>query len=263
MVTLTIDEEDGRYAEAKNRTGRERPRTAGLLGDPRAHRIEQSLRYQSWAWNRLRTNLSRRKRLGRLTYYRGVELTKRGVAHVHVLVGVEDVAAFAGLRAALRGDERVRTGVRDGTVRENDRRVGLAIRAGFGTVVDVQLARSKGDVARYVAKMEDAGLALAPETVGAISKDASAYVVKGTTGTMPRYTRRTAYSMGRGGKRSCMDAWAPGWVRPTPIAGFDWRLAPAALETVTAALVASDFTIVDPARYRVGNAPPGAGSASA
>jgi hypothetical protein len=227
MVTLTIDPQDGRFHDPANRTGRDRPRTSALVGNDQAYVIEQSLRYQSWAWNRLRTSLSRRgKVIGSMAYFRGVELHKSGMAHVHVLVRVESVTAFMLLRSALRGDESKRT-----TVPVNDRRAGLAIRAGFGRVVDVQLARNRGDVARYV------------------TKDVAAYVTKGVTAAMPRYTRRSAYSR----------AWAPGWVKPTPIAGFDWRLASCSADVAQRALIRSDFVIGDPERFRVVSAPTGAG----
>lgn len=220
MVTLTIDRSDLRWMDPRNRRGRVRPRTAALLNDPRARIIEESLRYQSWAWNRLRTAL-RDAGLGGLPWMRGVELQEAGHAHVHALFRVPDLAAFLRLRAALRGDEAVRM-----KVAVSDRRAGLAIRAGFGPVVDAQVARRRSDVARY------------------ITKDVAAYVTKGTAGDvqpMPRFTRRTAYAQG----------WAPGWVRPTPIAGFTWRLAAASESMVRDALVRSDFVIDDPDRYRV------------
>lgn len=263
MVTLTIARRDPRFLDGRNRSGKARPLVAEMLPERlggtlptdrlardvyavRASATVESLRYQSWAWNRLRANLTNRKRLGRLAYYRGVELHKDGVAHVHVLIRVQDAAAFLALRAALRGDEATR-----GTYALKDKRNGLAILAGFGKVVDVQLARSKGDVARYVSKMEDAGQGdrLATETRGAIATDsrASAYATKGTSAAMPRYTRRTAYS--RGSKR--LDPWAGAWVKPTPIAGFVWRLAGCSEEVAQAALLRSDFVLDDPARYRV------------
>lgn len=243
MVTLTIDPQDPRFADVANRPasdrrrraeGRERPRTADLMADPRATVIEQSLRYSSWAWNRLRANMANRRALRGFAYMRGVELQRSGMAHLHVLVRVPDMAAYLALRTALRGDEATRT-----TVRPNQRAAGLAIMAGFGKVVDVQLARSRWDVARYVTKAEDAG-------------DAAAYATKGVGAVMPRYTKRSAHSIGS--KR--MAAWAPGWVRPTPIAGFTWRVAKADASLVAAALAASDFHVGDPARYRVPTAVP-------
>lgn len=215
LVTLTIDPNDLRFLDPANRRGKARPPTADLLNDPRRRVIEESLRYQSWAWNRLRTALSRTVAFKGAAYFRGVELQRSGMAHLHVIVRVADLASFWSLRAALRGT--------DGTD-------GLAVRAGFGRVSDVQLARSRGDVARYV------------------TKDVAAYATKGTDAVMPRYTRRTGYSLGTGSR---IAAWAPDWARPTRIAGFTWRLAAAGADTVTRALVASDFVIGDPERFRV------------
>jgi hypothetical protein len=237
LVTLTIDEDDFRYLDPANRSGKARPWTADLLTDPRATTIEESLRYQAWAWNRLRTLLSRRVFFRGSAYFRGVELTARGVAHVHVVFRVPDLAAFEALRAALRGDASVRMGVRTGALSVDDRRAGLAIRAGFGPIVDVQLARSAEDVGRYV------------------TKDVAAYATKGTTARMPRYTRRTAYSLGTGRR---MSAWAPGWAKPTRIAGFEWRLAKASPAVVSEALIASDFVIGDSSDWRIGSVSAGA-----
>jgi hypothetical protein len=259
MATLTIDPKDGRLADPACRPKRRRmtvvrgadgvplrvstvsratprPRTAELLNDDRAGLIEHSLLYQQFAWNRLTANLRNRKFIkesGGLAYLRGVELQRSGMAHVHVLIRVASRADFMKLRAALRGDEAKRS--RLARTDPEHRDAGLAIRAGFGKVVDVQLARSRMDVARYVTKMQDAGGA----------SDAAAYVTKGTSAPMPRYTRRTSY--GR--------AWAPGWVKPTPLAGFTWRLAAASIETVTTALRLSGVELIDPGSLRVHRSP--------
>lgn len=254
MVTLTIDPSDPRWWNRSNRAGKKRPLPVEMLADPRSLVIRESWLYQSWAWNRLRANLSNRRALRGFAYFRGVELTGRGFAHVHAVVRVPDVAAYMALRVALRGDEAVR-----GTLPHKNRKNGLAIMAGFGKVVDVQLARSKGDVARYVSKMEDAGAPLAPATLAAIARDTdtpgggrnvAAYATKGVGAILPRYSRRSAHS--RGSAR--MSAWAPGWIKPTPIAGYVWRLAAASEETVRGALSRSGFTIDDPASFRVSSA---------
>jgi hypothetical protein len=104
------------------------------------------------------------------------------------------------------------------------------------------LARRGGDVARYVTKMNDGG-----------ARDAAAYATKGTPAALPRYTRRAAWSLNTG-----RAPWAAGWVKPTPIAGFEWRVAHASPDTVRGALALSDFHVVDPGSYRVSSAPAGA-----
>lgn len=231
LLTLTIDPSDPRLADPRNRAGKSRPRSSALLSTPQADTIEASVRYASWAWNRMRANLSNRH--GAVPYFRGLELQKSGIAHLHVLIRVRDAAEFMKLRALIRGPE-------------SDRGRGLAVMAGFGKVVDAQLARSGGDVARYVTKMRDAG-----------AGDAAAYATKGIGAALPRYTRRAAWSLPNG-----RAPWAAGWRNATPIAGFDWRVARASVETVSEALALSDFHVVDPATYRIrpGNHP-GEGSA--
>src|SRR3989304_5386308 len=70
---------------------------------------------------------------------------------------------------------------------------------------------------------------------------AAAYVTKGLDARMPKYTRRASFARG----------WAEGWVRPTPIAGFSWRVAPASVDVVRRGLMLSDFVMVEPERFRV------------
>lgn len=226
LVTLTVDGADGRFHDPVNRSGKSRPTARDLVHDPRAATIEASVRYVNWAWNRLTANMRYRRTMR--PYFRGLELQRSGMAHLHVLVRVRDAADFLALRSELRGPEA-------------DRSAGLAVMAGFGKVVDVQLARSGGDVARYVTKTQAAG-------------DAAAYATKGVPGAaLPRYTRRTAWAQ----------TWAPGWIKPTPLAGFTWRVARASVETVTAALALSgDFHIVDPDSLRVASAASAAGRGS-
>jgi hypothetical protein len=213
MLTLTIDRSDDRYADPANRAGKPRPRAAGLLGNPRAVVVEESTRYASWAWNRFRTYLTREH--GRVAYFRALELQESGVAHLHVVIRFRDLAEVMRLQALIGGSGR------------------LAVRAGFGPVVHLTVARSGGDVARYVTK---------------VGRDVAAYVTKGTSRmslALPRYTRRASWSLGSA-------AWAPDWTPPTPIgAGFTWQLAAASAATVRTALVLSDFILEDPARYRV------------
>jgi hypothetical protein len=203
--------------------------------DPLSAVKGESSRYAAWAWNRLTTRY--RARYGRsLVFFRGTEAHRSGMVHLHVLVRVESTEEYAWLRAVMRGDERVRE-----TVEPNDRRAGLARKAGFGVVVDVQLARSGGDVAKYVTK------AASGDRMGFEVREgsrAAAYVSKGADLSMPRYTRRVSWSMKAA-------AWAPGWVKPAPIAGFWWRLEP--MPSVHAAAIARSqgFEIGDPERFRV------------
>lgn len=226
LLTLTIDPSDGRFADPRNRAGKDRPRSSSLIGSSSAETVEHSTRYASWAWNRFRTYLVRE--YGAVPFFRGLELQQSGMAHLHVLLRVRDATEFMQLRSLIRGPE-------------TDRASGLAVRAGFGLVVDMQLARSGGDVARYVTKTQAAG-------------DAAAYATKGVPAALPRYTRRTAWSLTTG-----RAPWAAGWVKPTPIAGFTWRVARCTTETVLGALPAEDFHVVDPESYRVRSGPSGPG----
>jgi len=229
MLTLTIDRTDPRYGDPKNRAGKSRPRSSVMLANPRAAVVEESTRYASWAWNRFRTYLVRE--YGPLPYFRGLELQQSGVAHLHVLVRVKDATAFMALQHFIRTS-------------------GLVERAGFGPVVDFQLARSGGDVARYVTKADGGGGVrhVSTEVVKGAARPghhASAYVTK-LPDALPRYTRRTAWSLPNG-----QAPWAPGWVRPTPIAGFTWRVSNASESTIRTALELSDFHVADPGAYRV------------
>jgi len=220
LLTLTIDPSDGRLFDPRCWAGKSRPRSSSLVGQGNAATVEASTRYASWAWNRFRTYLSRE--YGAVPYFRGLELQRSGVAHLHVLLRVPDSLAFMRLRALIRGPE-------------SDRSRGLAMRAGFGLVVDMQLARSGGDVARYVTKAGSAGASMA-----------SAYATKGLAGGLPRYARRASWSLPTG-----RAPWAAGWVNPTPISGFTWRIARCTVATVLSALPSEDFEIHEAGRYRV------------
>lgn len=225
LVTLTIDPKDPRYARTVGRVSRG---LGSRWGETRG-----SIRFAAESWNRLRGTLVRgRKRggpafapFGRIRYYRGLELQTNGRAHLHVLVRVGSVAEFWRLRTVLTGAE--------------------AARAGFGERSAVELARSRGDVARYVTKAVDA----VPEGV-----ELGAYVTKGTEAggsaltVMPRYTRRFSWSIGEA-------EWAP-WTPATPIAGFNWRIGQLSHARALDALAASDFVIVDPGRFRVRSSGP-------
>jgi hypothetical protein len=107
----------------------------------------------------------------------------------------------------------------------------LAVRAGFGARVDVQAVKSRTDAALYVTKA----------TAAYVTKDAET----GEVGRwLPKYTRRGAVSR----------EWCE-WTAPTRIAGFRWQVAKCGADTAERALVASDFTMVDPASRRIRSAP--------
>jgi hypothetical protein len=121
----------------------------------------RSIRDASKAWNVLRGSLKRD--LGTLPYFRGLELTQRGVAHLHVVVRVDSLDTFWRLRTIVRK---------------------AAAGAGFGFVSQVDLAKRQGDVARYVTKAEGTGAASA----------AAGYATKGIDGRVPKWTRRASWS---------------------------------------------------------------------
>jgi hypothetical protein len=232
MATFTIRPTDARWLDPANRRGKVRAADPHV---PNSALTGESARYASWAWNRLRLGLGRR--MGARAYFRGLEVHKSGMVHLHVLVRVADATDFLHLRTVLRGDERERSRV--GT---DDRRAGLAINSGFGPVVDVTLARSGGDVAKYVTK------AASGDVMGFEARESSAvagYASKGVAGPMPRYTRRSTWSV------SPAAAWAPGWVKPTPIGGFWWRVESRPSIEAAAIVRSQGFTIGDPERFRV------------
>lgn len=230
MVTLTIDLNDPRLAASIARVGRG-------LGSSWAD-TKGSIKHAAASWNRLRGTLVRGRRrrgapflpFGRIRYYRGLELTGRGIAHLHVLIRVNSLAEYWRLRTVLAAGE--------------------AERAGFGRIEQVDLARSRADVARYVTK------AVNPTADDAEGRELGAYVTKGAIAPMPRYTRRFSWSV--------RDAeWAP-WTPATPIAGYSWRVGQLSVDRAVEALIASDFVIVDAGRSRVRSSVPlGAGKEGA
>jgi len=171
-----------------------------------------SVRRASASWHRLAVRL--RREFGPLDYYKGLELTKAGVAHLHVIVRVESVADFWRLRALVRRS---------------------AERSGFGRVVHSDLARSSAAVTRYVTKADGGGAREASHV--------AAYATKGVDGRFPRYARRGTWSR----------KWVT-WAPATAIAGFRWQLANAAREFVVDGLIASDFVMADPALFRITSA---------
>lgn len=198
MVTLTID-----------------PASVVPIGTGPDQLTRGSVRQAAQSWHRLSIILGRE--FGRLHYYRGLELTKAGTAHLHVIVRVDSVSDFWRLRSLVRRN---------------------VVRAGFGRVVQSDLARSSEAVVRYVTKADGGQSA---------GSRVAAYVTKGIDGRFPRWTRRASWSR----------EWSD-WTPATPIAGFRWRVAQAARSFVVDGLVASDFVLVDPARYRIRAAgPPG------
>lgn len=236
MLTLTIDPLDPRFADLANRVkvrgGKVRARSTALLDDPRAHVIEQSTSYAAWAWNRFRTYFVRE--YGALPYFKGLELQKSGMAHLHVLIRVDDATAFLAVQHHIRSTD-------------------LAVRAGFGPVIDFQLARSGGDVARYVTKVDGSSGVRAELVKGSArpGQHAAAYVSK-TPDALPKYARRSTWSLPNG-----RAPWAPDWADPTPIAGFDWRVAKCNAATAAAGLHPEDFRLDDPDLYRIKSGPMG------
>jgi hypothetical protein len=128
---------------------------AGRYAGPSAPR--RSIRDAGASWNRLRLTL--RRSFGELPYFKGLELTRAGVAHLHVIVRVDTLADYWRLRTIVRREARG---------------------SGFGIVSQVDLARRQGDVARYVTKAEGA--------------NAAAYATKGIDGRVPKWTRRASWS---------------------------------------------------------------------
>lgn len=232
MATFTIDPNDARWLDPANRHGKVRVADPNV---PNSALTGESSRYAAWAWNRLRVNLT--NRMGKRAYFRGLEVHKTGMVHLHVLVRVKDATDFLHLRTVLRGDEKRRTRS-DATHRE----AGLAISSGFGKVTDVVLARSGGDVAKYVTKASSGDVMAYEARERTV---AAGYVSKGVMGPLPRYTRRSTWSTAEGAE------WAPGWVKPTPIAGFWWRVEPHGIKSAAAVVRSQGFSIGDPERFRV------------
>ncbi len=145
---------------------------------------------------------------GGIEYFRAVELTKRGVPHLHLII--RRPHGPLGSSAWFMAFRKWRS---------------LITAAGFGVVTDVQYVNRGGTdrIAEYVTKA----------TAG--------YVTKEQTAAMPRWTRYASWSRG----------YNPDWVRPTPIAGFAWRLGGAGADFTAEALAASGFVIGDPAMFRV------------
>jgi hypothetical protein len=115
----------------------------------------RSIRDASKAWNVLRGQLVRE--FGAAPFFRGLELTQRGVAHLHVVTRVRSKDHYWRLRGYVRAN---------------------VVGSGFGPNVKVDLARSRMETAKYVSKAE--GVA--------------AYVSKGVGQRMPRYARRASWS---------------------------------------------------------------------
>jgi hypothetical protein len=111
----------------------------------------------------------------------------------------------------------------------------LAVTAGFGPVLDVQAVKSRADAAKYVTKATAAYVTKDPNT-GEVGR------------WLPKYTRRGAVSA----------EWCE-WAPPTRLAGFSWSRAECGPETAMRALIASDFVMVDPERFRVTSAATAAG----
>jgi len=159
FVTLTLPAPDrpaDRYLVAREAGGRQ------LSGEDA--RLQLMLRHASASWNRLRTAMLREPEFrDGIEYFRAVELTQRGVPHLHLIVRRPHGAlgsspwfmAFAKWRRLIQA-------------------------AGFGVVTDVQRVSRGGTdrVAEYVTKA----------TAG--------YVTKGQTEQLPRWTRYASWSKG-------------------------------------------------------------------
>lgn len=244
MMTLTIDPSDPRWIEhvrssieaggVVERGGRLLTLGQGIGDDGRMATAALSLAYAARAWNHLATQLRNDRGLkGRVAFYTGRELQENGMAHLHVLV-------------------RARVG--SPWLMKYERLWGLATAAGFGRI-DVQRARRGESVARYVSKAAGMlGTPSAPAATSGTVPGMAAGIVAGyaskSAEVLPRWTRRGSWS----------PTWVVDWIRPTPLAGFEWRLAGASAGFVVAGLIASDFVVEDPTRYRVSRADrPGAG----
>ena len=235
MVTLTIDPSDPRWIEyarsaieaggVVERGGRLLSLREGIGDDGRMATAALSLRYAQRAWHRLSVQLRKDRGLkGRVAFYVGRELQESGMAHLHVLV---------------------RARVESPWLMKYDRLWQLAQAAGFGRI-DVQRARRGEAVARYVSKA--AGMTgtpyVPPATAGTVPGMAAGIVagyVSKSAEALPRWTRRGSWS----------PTWVEDWIEPTPLAGFTWRLAGGSAPFIKAGLIASDFTLEDPSRFRI------------
>lgn len=246
LVTLTLDPANEDFASAVGYYAAVTGRGSDVL--PAA-----SLDYvRTIAWPRFRTYLARE--FGTVPWMRSYELTGAGVAHVHVALRVSSLADFWRLRLLVRGSETDRNGRRgvwrralgyDDALRGT---FGLAERAGFGIVSDVQIARDSGEVVRYVTK--SAG----DPRAQVIGGGGVAYAVKGAADLrMPKRTRRVSWSGGR-------VPWSPGWRRPVAMpGGFVWRVAKCGPDTAARSLAASGYELTDPALFRAAADAGGAG----
>lgn len=180
-----------------------------------------SLTYSAAAWNRLRTYLRRETGLEGVSFYTGKELHKSGMAHLHVLVRRPGTSPW---------------------LLHYSRLWSLAESAGFGRV-DVQVAVSRDDVARYVSKsagMVPAGVTYSPGGYdGQAGGIVAAYGSKSAE-AMPKWTRRGSWSRD----------WCE-WTPATRIAGFEWRLGGASAEFIADGFAADGWRVVDPSRLRV------------
>lgn len=233
LVTLTIDPEDGRWVgflddwlTDRSMVGWDRRDTvAGILaGLPEAQAREvtrASIRYVAASWNRL--NVSMRRELPGLAYFRALELQGNGRAHLHVLLRGSSLADLLRARQVLR-----RLAVRSGFGGEEGRGMGF----------DADRLRSTRGAAYYVGKV--------------VKGRAGGYVAKAEGPRLPKYARRFAWSR----------QWCE-WQRPEPLPGFyGWRIARASTQTVERALLASGINAVPAGMFRsvsAGERPAGEG----
>jgi hypothetical protein len=154
-----------------------------------------------------------------MAFFKGMELQKNGRAHVHVLLRVDDLGELLAMEMQLRA---------------------LAVRFGFGGArswrdakgrrrfgFEIERARSAVDVASYVAKTAGSWYAL-PSIAGEVAK-------AGQQRTLPAYTRRASWSMGR-------RAWTTRW-EDASRGDLTWSFARWDPETLTSALEASGVMV--------------------
>lgn len=188
--------------------------------DTRQATARLSLQYAAASWNRLRTALRREDGLEGVSFYVGKELHKTGMAHLHVLVRRPGTSPW---------------------LMPYPRLWKLASSAGFGRI-QVDVAVSKGDVARYVSK--SAGMLPRAMTTGDGYSGQAGSVVAAygskSAEVMPKWTRRGSWSRD----------WCE-WSAPTPVAGFAWRLGGASADFIADGFRSDGWQVVDPARLRV------------
>lgn len=164
-----------------------------------------------------------------LAFFAGREVQRNGRAHLHVLVRFATLAEFQSFQASVN---------RGGALH------GIAVHVGFGgrrgwrdtagrvrDGFEVERARSKREVAQYVAKVAgsfygEASLTLASEVAKVRQQR-----------TLPPKCRRASWSMGR-------RAWASGWRRRLSDGSLQWAFAAMTPERASAHLAAAGWLVI-------------------